>query len=62
MSEADSATGGAGLGLPIARWVAEAHGGSLRLARSAADGNEFEVFLPGAPSSSGSERVAVILA
>jgi heavy metal sensor kinase len=44
--EADSATGGAGLGLPIARWVAEAHGGSLRLARSTAEGNEFEVFLP----------------
>lgn len=43
---ADSATGGAGLGLPIARWVAEAHGGSLRLARSTAAGNEFEVFLP----------------
>ncbi|MFL5542583.1 MAG: ATP-binding protein [Longimicrobiaceae bacterium] len=46
---ADGATGGAGLGLPIARWVAEAHGGSLRLARSTAEGNEFEVFLPGAP-------------
>jgi heavy metal sensor kinase len=46
---ADGATGGAGLGLPIARWVAEAHGGSLRLARSTAAGNEFEVFLPGAP-------------
>jgi two-component system OmpR family sensor kinase len=51
--EADSATGGAGLGLPIARWVAEAHGGSLRLARSTADGNEFEVFLPVAQPSNG---------
>jgi heavy metal sensor kinase len=39
-------TGGAGLGLPIARWVAEAHGGSLRLARSSPAGNVFEVFLP----------------
>jgi len=43
---AESATGGAGLGLPIARWVAEAHGGSLHLARSTAEGNVFEVFLP----------------
>jgi two-component system OmpR family sensor kinase len=51
--EADSATGGAGLGLPIARWVAEAHGGSLRLARSTPEGNEFEVFLPPAPSPNG---------
>jgi signal transduction histidine kinase len=41
-----SAAGGAGLGLPIARWVAEAHGGALRLARSGGDGNVFEVFLP----------------
>jgi heavy metal sensor kinase len=43
---ADSATGGAGLGLPIARWVAESHGGSLRLADASAHGNTFEVFLP----------------
>ena len=43
---ADGATGGAGLGLPIARWVAEAHGGSLHLARAGAEGNAFEVFLP----------------
>jgi len=43
---ADSATGGAGLGLPIARWVAEAHGGSLRLANASLEGNTFEVFLP----------------
>ena len=44
--DAGSAAGGAGLGLPIARWVAEAHGGSLRLARSTAEGNEFELWLP----------------
>lgn len=43
---AESATGGAGLGLPIARWVAEAHGGSLRLANASLEGNTFEVFLP----------------
>ncbi|HEV7590953.1 MAG TPA: sensor histidine kinase, partial [Longimicrobium sp.] len=44
----ESTTGGAGLGLSIARWVAEAHGGSLRLARSGAGGNLFELFLPAA--------------
>ncbi len=50
--------GGAGLGLSIARWIAEAHGGSLRLARSGPDGSEFIAALqspvakspPGVPS------------
>jgi signal transduction histidine kinase len=37
---------GAGLGLAIARWVAEAHGGSLVLARSTAAGSEFVFTLP----------------
>jgi two-component system OmpR family sensor kinase len=37
---------GAGLGLPIARWVAEAHGGSLILQRSDASGSIFVVTLP----------------
>jgi signal transduction histidine kinase len=38
---------GAGLGLPIARWVAEAHGGSLVLEKSPrAAGNMFVVDLP----------------
>jgi two-component system OmpR family sensor kinase len=38
--------GGAGLGLAIARWVAEAHGGRLELTRSDANGSTFTVFLP----------------
>jgi signal transduction histidine kinase len=38
--------GGAGLGLAIARWIAEAHGGTLRLARSGPDGSEFVAELP----------------
>jgi heavy metal sensor kinase len=37
---------GAGLGLPIARAIAEAHGGTLVLARSDASGTRFVVTLP----------------
>lgn len=37
---------GAGLGLPIARWVAEAHNGSLDLQDSADGGTTFVVVLP----------------
>jgi two-component system OmpR family sensor kinase len=40
--------GGAGLGLAIARWIAEAHGGTLQLARSGPDGSEFVATLPAA--------------
>jgi heavy metal sensor kinase len=38
--------GGAGLGLSIARWIAEAHHGRLELARSNASGSTFSVTLP----------------
>jgi signal transduction histidine kinase len=41
-----SAPGGAGLGLPIARWIAEAHGGSLWLVESSSAGSVFAVRLP----------------
>jgi signal transduction histidine kinase len=41
---------GAGLGLAIARWIAEAHGGTLRLAEPAGSGNEFVLHLPAADS------------
>ena len=37
---------GAGLGLPIARWIAEAHGGRLDLTRSDDSGSTFTVRLP----------------
>jgi two-component system, OmpR family, sensor kinase len=37
---------GAGLGLAIARWVAEAHGGTLRLSETGPEGSTFEVVLP----------------
>ena len=44
----DSAThtSGAGLGLAIGRWIAEAHGGRLELVRSDSSGSEFQVALP----------------
>jgi signal transduction histidine kinase len=47
---------GAGLGLPIARWIADTHGGRLDLARSSPSGSTFVVTLPG---DSGGGRVAV---
>jgi heavy metal sensor kinase len=37
---------GAGLGLAIAKWVADLHGGSLVLVRSSPGGSEFQVTLP----------------
>ncbi len=41
-------TGGAGLGLSIARWGAEAYGGRLELARSTGSGCTFVLLMPGA--------------
>ena len=38
--------GGAGLGLAIARWIVDAHGGTLSLARSGETGSTFVVRLP----------------
>jgi signal transduction histidine kinase len=37
---------GTGLGLPIARWIAEAHGGTLDLETSGPEGSTFCVVLP----------------
>lgn len=46
-SRSDQANGsGAGLGLSIARWIAEAHNGSLNLAKSDQTGSVFVVSLP----------------
>src|SRR6185437_12665058 len=39
--EYDTLTSGAGLGLSIARWIAEAHGGTLELTHSNASGTVF---------------------
>jgi signal transduction histidine kinase len=40
------ADGGAGLGLSIARWIAEAHGGEVELLRSGAGGSVFAATFP----------------
>lgn len=40
------AAGGAGLGLSIARWIAEAHGGSLRVESSGPEGTVFAARFP----------------
>src|SRR5271166_1453541 len=45
-SRSEGDTGGAGLGLSIARWIAEAHHGRLELKRSDADGTTFTAYLP----------------
>ena len=42
------ADGGGGLGLPIARWIAEAHGGTLVLESTGPAGSRFLVTLPAA--------------
>jgi len=42
----DSANGGAGLGLAICRWIAEAHHGTLELTGSGASGSTFTFSIP----------------
>ena len=49
-SRAENDGGGAGLGLSISRWIAEAHHGRLELTRSDPSGSTFTAYLP-APSS-----------
>ena len=51
-------SGGAGLGLSIARWIAEAHSGSLRLESSSERGSCFVLSLPiQSPTSGGNGAV-----
>ncbi len=57
-----SETGGAGLGLAIARWVAEAHGGSLALVSSRPGETIFEVRLTStAHTPEGTVAAAVVM-
>ena len=48
--------GGAGLGLAIARELAQAHGGELTLVESGPLGSSFELRLPGAPAEAKTRR------
>ena len=43
--------GGAGLGLPLARWIAEQHGGTLRVDSQPGSGGRFVVHLPFEPGA-----------
>ena len=45
-TQRETLTAGAGLGLPIARWIAEAHGGTLVLEVSGVGGSVFLLTLP----------------
>src|SRR5712664_470058 len=53
-SRAENDGGGAGLGLSISRWIAEAHHGRLELTRSDSIGSTFTAYLPVGPSPSAS--------
>jgi heavy metal sensor kinase len=48
-NETTEDSGGAGLGLSIAKWIAEAHRGSLKLQHSDQTGTTFVAFLPVVP-------------
>ncbi len=48
-SRAENDGGGAGLGLSISRWIAEAHHGRLELTRSDSTGSTFTAYLPTGP-------------
>jgi heavy metal sensor kinase len=51
-SRAENDGGGAGLGLSISRWIAEAHHGRLELTRSDSAGSTFTAYLPAEPPPS----------
>jgi heavy metal sensor kinase len=51
---AETESGGAGLGLSIARWIVEAHGGRLELTHSDSSGSVFTVTLPAPKMSAAS--------
>jgi two-component system, OmpR family, sensor kinase len=50
-SRSEGETGGAGLGLSIARWIVEAHHGQLTLTRSDSSGSTFSAIFPASSSA-----------
>lgn len=50
-TSSDTLNGGAGLGLAICRWIAEAHDGSLELTRSGSTGSTFTFSVPVPPAN-----------
>jgi signal transduction histidine kinase len=58
--EAPSGSGGAGLGLAIGRWIAEAHGGTLELADAPGEGCTFEITLPRVPAEAATEQAGIL--
>src|SRR5262249_36121709 len=53
----ETARGGAGLGLAICRWIAEAHHGRLELIRSDSAGNTFTFYIPAPDSPNSTQTV-----
>ena len=51
----DSSSGGAGLGLAICRWIAEAHHGTLELTKSDAAGSTFTFSMPAPDNTSNAQ-------
>jgi signal transduction histidine kinase len=48
--------GGSGLGLAVAKWVVESHGGEITCSSEIGRGTRFVVRLPAAPASAGGAR------
>ena len=49
--------GGAGLGLAIAKWAVEAHGGTITVDEASSGGSEFRIVLP--PTRTNNDRSPV---